>query len=75
MLHQGSCFGATYSSNRHILALENDAKLLDEVLKPLQTLQLILTVLILLPPYQPKSMAHMRGWTNRHYYDDVAFLK
>ena len=20
-------------------------------------------------------MAHMRGWNNRHYYDDVAFLK
>ena len=37
MFHVGSSIRAAHSSNRHILALESDAKLFDEVLKPLQT--------------------------------------
>ena len=37
-LYRGSSIRVAHSSNRHILALESDAKLFDEVLKPLQTL-------------------------------------
>ncbi len=37
MSYTGSSIKAAHSSNRHILALESDAKLFDEVLKPLQT--------------------------------------
>jgi len=37
VLHLGSSTRAAHSSNRHILALESDAQLFDEVLKPLQT--------------------------------------
>ena len=37
VLPPNSSIRATHSSNPHILALENDAKLFDEVLKPLQT--------------------------------------
>ena len=37
VFHPGSSIRAAHSSNRHILALDCDAKLFDEVLKPLQT--------------------------------------
>jgi len=37
LFHSGSSIKAAHSSNGHILALESDAKLFDEVLKPLQT--------------------------------------
>jgi hypothetical protein len=37
VFHPGSSIKAAHSSNRLILALESDAKLFDEVLKPLQT--------------------------------------
>lgn len=37
VFHPGSSIRAAHSSNRHILALESDAELFDEVLKPLQT--------------------------------------
>jgi len=41
VFHPGSSIRAAHSSNRHILALESDAQLFDEVLKPLQTLATI----------------------------------
>ena len=37
VLHPGSFNKAAHLSNRHILALESDAELFDEVLKHLQT--------------------------------------
>src|ERR1700738_1800498 len=37
LLHPGSSIRVAHSSNRHILALESDAELFDEVLKSLQT--------------------------------------
>jgi hypothetical protein len=37
VFHPSSSIRTAHSSNRHILALESDAKLFDEVLKPLQT--------------------------------------
>ena len=36
--HPGSFIRAAHLSNHHILALESDTELFDEVLKPLQTL-------------------------------------
>lgn len=41
MCYPGSSIRAAHSSNRHILALESDAQLFDEILKPLQTLSTV----------------------------------
>ena len=41
VLHPGSSIRAAHSSNHHNLALESDTELFDEVLKPLQNLQLV----------------------------------
>jgi len=41
VLHRGSSIRVTHSSNCHILTLKSDAKLFDEVLKPLQAPKII----------------------------------
>ena len=59
MFPPGASIRVAHSSNRHILALENEVELFDEVLKPLQT-----------PTTNSKSLASVTTCDNLDFKDD-----